>query len=273
VTWAISERGYSQRRACGLAGINPKVYRYETIRPDDTAVRTRLRELAAERRRFGYRRLHILLRREGVEMNWKKLYRLYREERLTVRKRGGRKRALGTRRPMAIPQGRNQRWSLDFVSDALVDSRRFRILCVIDDFSRECLATVVDNSISGVRVARELDRIAETRGHPHMIVSDNGTELTSNAILKWSQDAQVEWHYIQPGKPMQNGFVESFNGRLRDECLNEHLFTSYNHARQIIDDWRRDYNNERPHSSLKGLTPMEFVSRSRQDHNQNRFYL
>jgi putative transposase len=229
--------------------------------------------LAAERRRFGYRRLHILLTREGIEMNWKKLYRLYKEERLTVRKRGGRKRALGTRAPMILPQGRNQRWSLDFVSDSLVDCRRFRILCIIDDFSRECLATVVDNSISGVRVARELDRIAETRGHPNMIVSDNGTELTSNAILKWSQDRQVEWHYIQPGKPMQNGFVESFNGRLRDECLNEHLFNSYNHARQIIGDWRIDYNNRRPHSSLDGLTPREFVNRSKQDHNQNRFYL
>jgi len=273
VNWAISTRNYSQRRACALAGIDPRVYRYRSTRPDDAVVRKRLRELAAERRRFGYRRLHILLKREGVEMNWKKLYRLYREERLTVRKRGGRKRALGTRRPMVVPHGPNERWSLDFVSDALVDSRRFRILCVIDDFSRECLATVVDNSISGVRVARELDRIAEGRGHPKVIVSDNGTELTSNAILKWQQDRKVEWHYIQPGKPMQNGFVESFNGRLRDECLNEHLFNNYNHARQVITNWRYDYNNERPHSSLNGLTPMEFVSRSGQDHNQNRPYL
>lgn len=156
-------------------------------------------------------------------MNWKKLYRLYREEALTVRKRGGRKRAIGTRAPMTIPQGPNQRWSLDFVSDALADGRRFRILCVIDDFSRECLATVVDTSISGIRVARELDRIAEMRGFPCMVVSDNGTELTSNAMLKWQEDRQVEWHYIAPGKPMQNGLVESFNGRLRDECLNEHL--------------------------------------------------
>lgn len=206
-------------------------------------------------------------------MNWKKLYRLYKEEHLTVRKRGGRKRALGTRAPMAIPQGSNQRWSLDFVSDSLVDCRRFRILCVIDDFSRECLATVVDNSISGVRVVRGLDRIAETRGLPCMVVSDNGTELTSNAILKWSQDRRVEWHYIQPGKLMQNGFVESFNGRLRDECLNEHLFTSYNHARRTIEDWRTDYNTTRPHSSLDGLTPIEFAAQSKQDHNRNRPYL
>lgn len=177
---------------------------------------------------------YILLKREGWEVNWKKVYRLYREEGLTVRKRGGRKRAIGTRAPMAISQGPNQRWSLDFVSDALADGRRFRILCVIDDFSGECLATVVDTSIPGIRVARELDRIAEMRGHPSMVVSDNGTELTSNAILKWQQDRKVEWHYIAPGKPMQNGLVESFNGRLRDECLNEHPFPTLRHARHLI---------------------------------------
>ena len=239
-------------------------------RPDDDVIRGRLRELASERRRFGYRRLHILLKREGFHINWKKLYRIYKEERLTVRKRGGRKRAMGTRSPMTIPQGANQRWSLDFVSDALLDSRRFRVLCVIDDFTRECLAAVVDNSISGIRVARELDRIAEYRGYPCMVVSDNGTELTSNAMLKWQEDRKVEWHYIAPGKPMQNGFVESFNGRLRDECLNEHLFTSYNHARKVISAWRQDYNQERPHSSLDGLTPMKFATRSRMDHNMNR---
>jgi len=182
VSWAMEKKGYSQRRACGLVGIDPRVYRYRSSRPDDAELRGRLRELAAERRRFGYRRLHLLLKREGIAVNWKKLYRLYREERLTVRKRGGRKRAVGTRAPMAIPQGPNQRWSLDFVSDTLVDGRRFRILCVIDDFSRECLATVVDNSISGERVARELDAIAERRGQPLMVVSDNGTELTSKAI-------------------------------------------------------------------------------------------
>ena len=154
-----------------------------------------------------------------------------------------------------------------------MDGRRFRILCVIDDFSRECLATVVDNSISGIRVARELDRTAELRGYPGMVVSDNGTELTSNAILKWQHDRRVAWHYIQPGKPMQNGLVESFNGRLRDECLNEHLFTSYRQARQIIEEWRLDYNTIRPHSSLDGLTPKEFTNRSLEDHNQNRLSL
>jgi putative transposase len=270
VDWAMKEKGYSQRRSCRLAGIDPRVYRYKTVRADDSALRRRLRELSCERRRFGYRRLHILLKREGVEINRKKLYRIYREEGLTVRKRGGRKRALGTRAPMAIPQGANQRWSLDFVSDSLADGRRFRILCVIDDFSRECLATVVDTSLSGLRVARELDRIAEIRGLPCMVVSDNGTELTSNAMLKWQEERKVEWHYIAPGKPMQNGFVESFNGRLRDECLNEHLFDNLRHARQLIAAWREDYNHHRPHTSLEGLTPREFATRSRKDQTLNR---
>jgi len=266
----MKDKDYSQRRACALVGIAPKSYRYLSKRPDDTAIRQRLRELASERRRFGYRRLHILLRREGVMLNWKKLYRLYREERLMVRKRGGRKRALGTRAPMAIPQDANQRWSLDFVSDALACNRKFRILAVVDDFSRECLALVVDNSLSGVRVARELDRIIQGRGRPCMIVSDNGTELTSRAMLAWQQEHRVEWHYIAPGKPMQNGFVESFNGRLRDECLNERLFTSLPDARRIIEAWRIDYNTRRPHSSLDGLTPTEFAARPREGHNQNR---
>jgi putative transposase len=271
VSWAIKDKGYTQRRACRLVGLEPKTYRYASKRPDDGALRQRLKELASERRRFGYRRLFLMLRREGVMLNRKKLYRLYREERLTVRKRGGRKRALGTRAPMAIPQGRNQRWSLDFVSDALACGRRFRILTVVDDFSRECLGLVVDSSLSGSRVGRELDRIVEMRGPPCMVVSDNGTELTSRAILGWQEERGVEWHYIMPGKPTQNGFIESFNGKLRDECLNEHLFSNLVQARQIIEAWRIDYNTRRPHTSLGGLTPNEFAARPIEGHNQNRF--
>jgi len=203
----------SERRACRTTGSDRSAVRYRSIKPDDTPVRERLRALSAERRRFGYRRLHILLTRKGLLMNQKKLRRLYREERLQVRRRGGRKRALGTRSPMLLPQGPNQRWSLDFVSDALEDGRRFRILCIVDDFTRECVGLVADTSLSGLRVARELDAIILQRGKPNMVVSDNGTELTSMAILKWSQDSRVEWHYTQPGKPTQNAFVESFNGR------------------------------------------------------------
>ncbi len=259
MTWAIREKGYSQRRACRLVGLHPKTYRYVTKRSGDEELRRRLRELASQRRRFGYRRLGLMLKRRGIKLNRKKLYRLYKEERLTVRKRGGRKRALGTRAPMAIPQDRNLRWSIDFVADMLASGRRFRILTVVDDFTRECLGRVVDTSLTGLRVGRELDRIAKLRGYPCMIVSDNGTELTSNAILTWQQDHAIEWHYIAPGKPMQNGFVESFNGRLRDECLNEHLFGNLKEAQRIIEEWRIDYNTNRPHSSLNGLTPTEFA--------------
>jgi len=217
----------SQRRACEALGVDRTTVRYVSRRPDDAEARTRIRELAGQRRRFGYRRLHWLLCREGWTMNHKKFRRLYRDERLQVRRRGGRKRALGTRAPMAIPQGPNQRWSLDFVSDALVCGRRLRIFALVDDYSRECLALIADTSISGMRVARELDlAILERLAKPAMVVSDNGTELTSMAILRWSRDRDVEWHYIAPGKPQQNGFIESFNARLRDECLNETLFTS-----------------------------------------------
>lgn len=234
--------------------------RYAATRPDDGHLRERLKALAQERRRFGYRRLHVLLRREGHLVNRKRVQRLYREEKLTVRRRGGRKRALGERRPIEPALVANQRWSLDFVADQMTDGRRFRILEVFDDCTRECLALVADTSISGRRVARELDAIIAWRGRPRTIVSDNGTELTSNAILEWADDRQVGWHYIAPGKPQQNGFSESFNGRLRDEFLNETLFRSLPDARAQLQAWRQDYNEVRPHSSLGYLTPQEYAS-------------
>lgn len=252
----------SQRRACKTIAVERTVIRYRSRRPDDAAIRARLRDLACERRRFGCRRLHVLLSREGLHMNHKKLRRLYREERLQVRKRGGRKRAVGARVPMAIPQGANQRWSLDFVSDAIGGGRRFRIFSVVDDFTRECLALVADTSLSGVRVARELDTIITRRGKPCSIVSDNGTELTSMAMLRWSQQRRIEWHYIAPGKPQQNAFIESFNGRLRDECLNETLFTSLAHARAELADWQDDYNRVRPHSAIGYLAPAIYANLS-----------
>jgi putative transposase len=233
--------------------------RYRSTRPDDADLRARLRELAVQRRRFGYRRLHILMLREGIQMNHKKLRRLYREEGLQVRRRGGRKRALGTRAPLALPQGPNQRWSLDFQSDALADGRRFRIFAVVDDFTRECLALIADTSLPSLRIVRELDAIVAVRGRPAICVSDNGTELTSRAILRWSQEMQVEWHYIASGKPQQNAFAESFFG-LRDECLNETLFTSLGHARAELAAWKDDYNTIRPHSGIGNLTPSIFAS-------------
>jgi putative transposase len=252
----------SQRRACQVISADRTSMRYRSVRPDDAALRTRLRELAAIRRRFGYRRLLILLRREGTLVNHKKLRRLYREERLQVRRRGGRKRALGTRAPLALPQGPNQRWSLDFLSDTLTDSRRFRILAVVDDFTRECLTLVADTSLSGARVSRELDAIIAQRSRPQSVVSDNGTELTSMAILEWSQETQIGWHYIAPGKPTQNAFIESFNGRLRDELLNETLFTSIAHAREALAIWKDDYNTVRPHSSIGNVPPAVYAKLS-----------
>lgn len=251
----MDRHGLSERRACKLAMLDRSTFQYQKQEGGDEVLRRRLGELANERRRFGYRRLLILLHREGFKVNHKKVYRLYKEEGLVVRRRRGRKRALGTRRPLLLPVGPDQRWSLDFVSDALTDGRRFRILCIVDDFSREALATVADRSLSGHRMVRELDRLIARRGRPHMIVSDNGTEMTSHAVLKWCRDSGVEWHYIAPGKPAQNAFVESFNGRLRDECLNENLFSNLAEARDLIEHWRKDYNRTRPHTSLGGLPP------------------
>ena len=244
----------SQRRACRLVGVDPKTVRRARV-PDHPEIRSRMRGLAYERRRFGYRRIGLMLEREGFKMNHKKLRRLYREEQLQVRRRRGRKRARGTRAPIPLPSGLNTRWSLDFVSDVFGVGRRFRIFAVIDDYSRECLALVADTSLSGTRVARELDDVIACYGKPQTIVSDNGTELTSRAILKWQNETGVAWHYIVPGKPQQNAFIESFNGRLRDELLNEEVFDTLEGARNALKRWRDDYNHVRPHSSLGGLTP------------------
>jgi len=199
----MAERGFSQRRACGLVQVDPKTVG-RTAGVGDAEVRERLRGLAAERRRFGYRRLGILLAREGVSMNRKKLFRLYREEGLAVRRRRGRKRATGTRAPKALPDGSNQRSSLDFVADTLSWGRRFRILCIVDDYTREALALVMDTSIGGHRLARELDALIARRGRPATIVSDNGTEMTGRAMLEWTNRTGVDWHCIAPGKPQQN---------------------------------------------------------------------
>ena len=252
--------GVSERRACSIIKADRKSVRYRSCRQPDTALRERLRALAVERRRFGYRRLFVLLRREGEPSGKTRIYRLYREEGLTVRKRRSRRRAMGTRAPILVEARPNARWSLDFVHDQFATGRRFRILNVVDDVTRECLAAIPDTSISGRRVARELTALIERRGKPGMIVSDNGTELTSNAILKWCAEHKVEWHYIAPGKPMQNGFVESFNGRMRDELLNEALFRNIAHARDLIAAWVTDYNTERPHSALGYQTPVGFAA-------------
>ncbi|NCP24493.1 MAG: IS3 family transposase [Erythrobacter sp.] len=252
--------GMSERRACRVIDADRKSVRYRSTRGDDAALREKLRELANQRRRFGYRRLHILLRREGVMINRKKTQRLYQEEGLAVRRRRSRKRAVGTRAPAPVLALPNQRWSLDFVHDQMASGRRFRVLNIVDDVTRECLRAVPDTSISGRRVVRELAELIVERGKPGMIVSDNSTELTSNAVLAWCGESGVEWHYIAPGKPIQNGFCESFNGRMRDELLNETLFLSLAHARVEIAAWVEDYNRERPHSALGYATPAAFAA-------------
>ena len=249
----------SERRACTIVAADRTMIRYRSRRAPESALRARLRALANERRRFGYRRLFILLRREGEPSGINRIYRLYREEGLTVRKRRARRRAVGTRAPILVEARVNARWSLDFVHDQLAPGRRFRILNVVDDVTRECLAAIPDTSISGKRVARELTAVITRRGKPQMIVSDNGSEFTSNAILSWATEHRVEWHYIAPGKPMQNGFIESFNGRMRDELLNETLFVDLDHARRAIGDWVTDYNTARPHSSIGYKTPTAYA--------------
>lgn len=252
--------GLSERRACKIVGADRKMIRYRSRRPPETELREKLKALANERRRFGYRRLFVLLRNAGEPSGVNRIYRLYREEGLSVRKRRARRQAVGTRAPIVVEAKANARWSLDFVHDQFACGRRFRILNIVDDVTRECLVAVPDTSISGVRVARELDAVIKRRGRPGMIVSDHGIELTSNAILAWSKENRIEWHYIATGKPMQNGFCVSFNGRMRDELLNESLFHGLDHARQKIRDWVADYNTARPHSSLGYKTPAAYAA-------------
>jgi len=239
----------------------PSSFRYEAqTDPTEPRIREALREHAARRRRWGYRRMRTLLRRDGFHLNHKKVYRLYREERLQVRRRRKAKQRVprGDLKGQA-PSRPNERWSLDFVHDQLVGGRSLRMLTVVDDHTRECLWIEADRSLSGRRVIQVLDRLIELRGLPDSILTDNGPEFTCQVMLEWEDRTKVLHRYIQPGKPSQNGFIESFNGKLRDECLNENLFLSVTHARGLLEDFIVDYNTERPHSSLGELTPSEYA--------------
>jgi putative transposase len=256
------EVGYqmSERHACRLLELGRSTHRYRARKAErDTALRARLKELAAQRMRFGYRRLTAMLLREGMPANPKRVYRLYREEGLAMRIRQRRRiRWKGAvNRPAATQP--NQRWSMDFVSDCVSCGKVIRMLTLVDDCTRECPVIEVDTSLGGLRVGRVLDRMAIERGLPEAIVVDNGPEFRGRALAAWSEQRGVRLEFIQPGKPVQNAYIESFNGRLRDECLNANWFTSLRDARRKIETWRRDYNEQRPHSSLNYLPPAEFA--------------
>jgi putative transposase len=253
--------GVSQRRACHALGAARSSVRYQSARGDDP-IREPLRALAARRPRFGYRRLHVLLRREGWGVNHKRVYRIYREERLAVRRKQRKKLAAGCRIVLAPPTQPHVRWSMDFMGDTLANGRTFRTLNIVDDGSRECPTIVVDYGLSGARITRELDRLAATRPLPKVIVVDNGPEFTSTVLDAWAYERGVQLHFIRPGKPVDNAFIESFNGKFRDECLNEHWFLDLDDARTKIEAWRIDYNEVRPHSALGNRTPTEYAARA-----------
>lgn len=252
------EYAFSERRACGLVMVAVSTYRYETRRSDEP-LRTRVVQLAREKPRFGYRRLHVLLRRSGERVNHKRLHRIYREAGLMIRRKK-RKHCVRVGQPLRSWTGANQEWALDFVHDAVECGRKIRVLSVVDAYTRECLALEVDTSFASRRVTRVLDAIAAERGQPLAIRCDNGPELTSRHFLAWGVERQIELIHIQPGKPTQNPHVESFHGRLREECLTLSWFQNLFDARRKISAWRIEYNEERPHSSLGYRTPKEFAT-------------
>jgi putative transposase len=259
--------GLSERHACGLIGMHRGSCRYQPRKPNDVGLRSRLRELATERPRFGYRRLHIFLRREktgsGEErwpVNHKRVYRLYREEGLAIRCQKRKRFRAEARVPLALPKAANEMWTMDYTHDEVSSGRKFRTLNLMDGYTRKALTIEVDTSLPGLRVVRVLDRLREVHGTPAAIQVDNGTEFTSRVVDQWAYQNQVALHFIERGKPTQNAFIESFNGKFRDECLNQNWFVDLKQARELIEAWRVDYNTVRPHSSLGYRTPDEFAA-------------
>jgi putative transposase len=258
------EQGHlSERRACGLVGMNRGSWRYRKAKRNEVRLRSRLLELAAERPRIGYRRLHRMLRREKWIVNHKRVYRLYREEGLAMRRRKGKRLRAQVRVPLELPTRTNQMWTMDFTRDSLANGRKFRTLNLMDGYTREALWMEVDTSLPGLRVVQVLERVVQERGRPETIQVDNGPEFISRVVDQWAYANGVELHFIDPGKPVQNAFIESFNGKFRDECLSQSWYTSLEDARQIIDAWRMDYNTVRPHSSLGYRTPAEYAVAAR----------
>ena len=253
-----TKTGISERRACRLVGLSRSTLRYEAVEyAANELFAERIVTLAHQRRRFGYRRIHAMLRREGVHANHKRVYRLYRDAQLAIKKRKRRKGVAVAREVLELPRRRNEVWSMDFVMDSLSNGRRIKILTIVDDCTKQAVDLVVDVSISGHYVTRILDRAARFRGYPSAIRTDQGPEFTGRALDQWAYDNQVKLKLIQPGKPTQNAYIESFNGKFRDECLHEHWFQSVAHARAIIRAWRTDYNEYQPHSMLGYRTPAE----------------
>jgi putative transposase len=260
VGW-LQTRGTSVRRACRVVGLSRATWQYQR-RPDpsNTTLLDRLQVHATARPRFGYRRLHILLAREGLQVNHKRVHRVYRAAGLQVRRRRRKRLTRAERIPLPAPRGPLDRWSMDFTADTLADGRNFRTLNIVDDFTRECVAIEVDRSLPGLRVTRVLDRLAVAVGLPQTIVVDNGPEFAGRTLDAWAYARGVALRFIRPGKPIENAYVESFNGKFRDECLNEHWFVNLVDAKTAIEAWRIDYNTVRPHSSLGGRTPDQFAA-------------
>jgi putative transposase len=257
----LQAQGTSLRRACRVIELSTSTWRYQRRSdPINEQLRERLTAHAGVRPRFGYRRLHTLVDREGLHVNHKRVYGVYREAKLQVRRRRRKRLTRGERMPLPAPSRRTERWSMDFMVDTLADGRGFRTLNIVDDFTRECIAIEVDRSLPGLRVVRVLDRLAETIGLPEVLVMDNGPEFSGRALDTWAYARGVQLRFIRPGKPIENAFVESFNGKFRDECLNEHWFASVAEARAIIEAWRIDYNTVRPHSALRKATPEQFAN-------------
>lgn len=260
----IAQHHLSERRACRLVGLSRDSYRNPPVVDEATQqLSAKIVEIAQVRRRFGYRRIHDLLRRQFPGVNHKRVYRLYSQAQLAVRKRKKVRRAASERVPLTVASRVNEVWSMDFVSDSLANGRRIKCLTVADDFTHECVDIAVDYGISGQYVTRLLDRAAIFRGYPAAVRTDNGPEFTCRAFIAWAQAHDVRHILIQPGRPMQNGYIESFNGKFRDECLNEHWFETLMQARSEIATWRQDYNEVRPHSSLGRMPPAEFAQRHR----------
>lgn len=260
--YIIERFGLGLRRACRLIGLSRTSFRYKPKeKPDEGIIRARLKELAEKRKRFGCPRLHVLLRREGFVINHKRTERIYKEEKLFLHIRRRRKMASVLRTEVPRPTHPNHIWSMDFMKDALSSGRKLKVLPIIDEYTKKCFRIEIDTSINGVRVTRILNEIGLEEGLPEIIIVDNGPEFIGKALDEWAYKRGVKLFFITPGKPIENMYMESFNGRLRDECLNLHYFTNLDSTRQIAEDWRIDYNTERPHSSLNNLTPEEFIQK------------